>query len=285
MIATATLETRPSQTSPPPEQRSDDVWAYISPSRLNCWLRCPLAFKFHYLDGLRTPPTPALFLGKRVHQALETWYRHQQLGLPLAIEDVLARMPDQWDNAVKIEAIEFPSAENEQAQRQQAEDLVAVYLRHCSADDARPLAVEATLQSELIDPTTGEAFGISLLGVLDVIFAEVAGPRIADFKTAAKSAGPLELQHEVQLTAYSYLFRASSGQQETGLEIRTLVKTKTPKTQVHHYAPRDPQHFARLFAVVREYLDALERRQFNYRPGWHCATCEYAAGPCRVWSG
>jgi hypothetical protein len=41
-------------------------WAYISPSRLNLWLKCPLAFKLRYIDGVKTPTTPSLFIGKQV---------------------------------------------------------------------------------------------------------------------------------------------------------------------------------------------------------------------------
>jgi hypothetical protein len=36
------------------------VWDYISPSRLNLWLKCPLAFKLRYIDGVKMPTTPAL---------------------------------------------------------------------------------------------------------------------------------------------------------------------------------------------------------------------------------
>ena len=39
------------------QERSTDVRAYISPSRLNTWLRCPLAFKLRYIDGIRSPPS------------------------------------------------------------------------------------------------------------------------------------------------------------------------------------------------------------------------------------
>ena len=39
------------------------VWEYISPSRLNLWLKCPLAFKLKYIDGVTTPTTLSLFLG------------------------------------------------------------------------------------------------------------------------------------------------------------------------------------------------------------------------------
>ena len=51
--------------------RSGSVWDYVSVSRLNLWIRCPLAFKLRYLDGIRTRTSPALFLGQRVHHGLE----------------------------------------------------------------------------------------------------------------------------------------------------------------------------------------------------------------------
>lgn len=40
----------------PVGEQQADVWAYISASRLNAWLKCPLAFKLHYIDGIRSPP-------------------------------------------------------------------------------------------------------------------------------------------------------------------------------------------------------------------------------------
>ena len=63
--------------------RQGGVWAYLSASRLNCWLGCPLKFRFQYIDGLRPPTTPSLFLGKAVHGALEAYYRHRHLGVTL----------------------------------------------------------------------------------------------------------------------------------------------------------------------------------------------------------
>ena len=40
------------EPSPAAEPRGG-VWEYISPSRLNLWLRCPLAFRLQYIDGIR----------------------------------------------------------------------------------------------------------------------------------------------------------------------------------------------------------------------------------------
>lgn len=59
-------------TRPDAEDRSGGVWAYVSASRLNTWLSCPLKFKLKYIDGVREPSSPAMFLGKVVHRLLET---------------------------------------------------------------------------------------------------------------------------------------------------------------------------------------------------------------------
>ena len=68
------------------------------------------------------------------------------------------------------------------------------------------------------------------------------------------------------MAAYAYLFRSTTGEQESELQIRSLIKTKTPKVATHKYESRSDGHFRRLFAVIREYLDALDRGVFNYRP-------------------
>jgi len=47
------------------------VFAYVSPSRLNCWLSCPRKFAFRYLEGIKTPTTTSLFLGSAVHAGLK----------------------------------------------------------------------------------------------------------------------------------------------------------------------------------------------------------------------
>jgi putative RecB family exonuclease len=266
-------------------QEPADVWSYISASRLAAWLKCPLAFKLHYIDGIRTPTTPALFVGKVVHAALERFYRHRQLGLRLEPSDLARRLVETWGAAAEAEDMRFATAADEHLAQRQAIELVAAYVRQLPQDEPRPLAVEVSAQAPLVDPATGEDLGIPLLGITDLVLPEEAGPIIADFKTAAKSSGPLEITHEIQLSCYAYLFRQASPIPEAGLEIRSLVKTKTPQVQFHRYPARTKQHFQRLFAVIREYLDALDSRRFTFRPSWGCASCDYCHTHCRAWAG
>jgi len=260
------------------------VWSYISPSRLNCWMSCPLKFKLRYIDGIRTPTTPALFLGKVVHAGLEIYYRHQQLGITLESNDVVTRMLDSWNQAADEEDMRFETVEQEARLKEQANQLVATYLRQQSDDKPRPLAVEVTMEAPLIDPVTGEDLGIPLLGVVDLIADAGDGATVIDFKTSYRSGPPFEVIHEIQLSCYAYLYRLLTGKEETGLEIHSLIKTKTPKLDRQCYPARSEQQFRRLFSVIREYLAALDSGKFNYRPGWACGMCDFRHKHCRTWS-
>ena len=263
------------------EERRGGVDGYISASRLNCWLKCPLAFRCRYLDGIRTPPSPALFLGKFVHFGLEAAYRHRQLGVTLDADQVAGKMLEGWAKLIDEESVTFDSAADEQALRQQGCDLVKAYLAY-APDCERPLAVEVAAEAPLVDPDSGEDLGIPLVGVIDLVLDYEAGPLIVDFKTAARSSEPMAISHETQLSSYAWLYRQVTGTKEAGIEIRSLIKTKVPKCEFHPYPARSDDHFRRLFAVIREYLDALDSGRFNYRPGWGCGMCDYRR-ECQNW--
>ena len=256
------------------EQRGG-LWDYISPSRLNLWLACPRAFEFRYIKGIQTPTSPSLFIGRQVHTALEAHYRHRQLDLLLPGVEIVARMRDEWSTAAEEEGVRFSKDGDSDKLLEKACQLVLAYLAQIPDDEPRPLAVETMLEVPLIDPETGEDLGIPLRGIIDLVLDEREGALICDFKTAASSQPPLEVCHEIQLGCYSLMYRALSGEVESGLEIRTLVKTKVPQIATYRYGPRSDGQMRRLFAVVRAYLDDLRRGDFLYRTGWGCRTCAF----------
>jgi hypothetical protein len=224
-----------------------------------------------------------LFIGKRTHDALEQFYRHRQLGVHLSNEQITARINETWGQAVADEGIQFSSTDEEKKLNDQTIRLVDAYLRQVPDDEPQPLAVETSLESALVDPVTGEEL-MPLLGIVDLVVPSNEGPVICDFKTAASSTTPTEMQHEIQLSCYAFLFRQMTGQKEAGLEIRSLVKTKTPQIGVHRFGPRGNRHFRRLFAVVKSYVEDLERERFLMRPGWTCGSCDFRER-CAEWGG
>jgi len=260
--------------TPSPEQRVSD---YISASRLNLWLRCPLAFRRRYIDGIETPTTPSLSVGKIVHDVLDGIYRCCMVGAITTADDVSQFVADAWNRAMQSEPCTFESAEQITKCQNQVADLVKAYLSETDIASETPLAVENRYEMPLVGPLTGEDFGISLVGVVDLVLDDGDGPVIIDFKTAASASQSCELQHELQLTAYSYLIRKAFGRNESELQVRQLVKTKVPKIVTYRFPPRTDEHFARFFGIVREYIEALDRGRFNYRPSWNCGICEHSS--------
>lgn len=265
-------ETRSASDSRP---RTGQVWEYISPSRLNLWMKCPLAFKLRYIDGIQSPTTPALFLGQQVHAGLESYYRHRMLGVKLSAEAVATRMLSTWDEAAVDRGFIAASKSDDSKLREQAARLVSAYIAQVPPGEPAPLAVEARLEAPLVDPFTGVDLGINLMGIADLVLPSPDGPVIIDFKTAARASKPLEIVHEIQLGCYAFMLRSLTGEEESAIEIRSLVKTKTPKIAYSKFGRRSDSHLRRLFAVIHEYLDCLRTGRFTYRPGWTCGMCDY----------
>lgn len=253
---------------------------YISPSRLKLWLKCPLAYKLRYIDGHDMPATPSLFLGRMVHKALEYYYLHLQRGLIPSAEAVAASLKKLWAPSVRETQVMFPSRKEERACLDQALALTSCYLETVPRYEAFPSLVEGKLEASLVNPLTGENHNVALLGVLDLVLETKQGPVLVDFKTAARTPPSVDVLHELQLSCYSFLYRQLHNELEAGIEIRTLVKQKTPKLVVQRFGPRTEAHFRRLFAVVKSYQQALATGNYHISPGLECSFCSFRESFC-----
>jgi len=207
------------QVRPDQEQQTGMIWDYVSPSRLSLWLKCPLAFKRRYIDGWKTDPSPALFVGKVTHAVLAHVYRQRSAGQLCTIEGLPTLTADAWQFATATEPCTFDDDTQEDKCRGQVMDLVTAYINATPIHDETPIAIEQRYEVPLIDPLTGEDFGIPLVGIVDLVLQEECGHVITDFKTSSTSS-LCELQYELQLTSYAYCFREAMGQNELRCEVR-----------------------------------------------------------------
>jgi hypothetical protein len=94
----------------------------------------------------------------------------------------LARwLQDPWASDAGTDPVVFPSQADEQACRQQTRDLVSSYLWKLPPDEPQPSAVETTVETPWVDPSTGEDVGIPLVGAIDLVLAHQSGPLVVGF--------------------------------------------------------------------------------------------------------
>ena len=206
-----------------------DATMFVSPSRLDLWLRCPLAYKLKYIDSIKTPTTESRFLGQRVHAALATYYRNRMHDNPFGVRDCVNSMLGSWDAAVAEQRMKFACSSQQRQLQQQAAALIRAYLLHFPDEDGEILAVQPGLESPAVDPSTGEQLPLRLSGVVDAVLDSDSGPVIVDFRTASRSSAAMELAHEVKLSLHAYLVRDHFGREESELQVRSLIRTKVAK--------------------------------------------------------
>ena len=169
------------------EQQTGQIWDYISASRLSLWSKCPLAFRKRYIDQEPSSPSPNMFVGKVVHAVLAHIYRHRVAGEVCTAEQLPQFVADAWNKSLQIEPCYFDDTAQEEKCRYQILDLATAYLGATPLQEERPIAIEKRYEMPLIDPATGEDFGIPLVGIVDLLLENEQGRIIVDFKTASCS--------------------------------------------------------------------------------------------------
>ncbi len=229
--------------------------AYISPSQLNMYLRCPAQYKFRYVDQIILPPRSALTKGKAVHKGQEHNYRQKiDTFRDLKLSEV------QEATAAEFEAgaqeTEWESGEDVGKIKDDTISLASLYHTEV-APQVQPVLVEEKVTVEFEDAD------YSLLGFIDVLDNKGF---IRDTKTTARTPSEDEITKNLQLTAYSLAHRHIMGTEETGVKLDYLVQTKTPKV-VSLEAKRTEQDIKRFLSIVGRVTDAIRAGSYYPNPG------------------
>ena len=255
----------------------EDVLRYlretVSATRLTLFLQCRLKFYFRYVLQLEKPKSAALHVGGSVHAALRAWNKARWRKAPLTTEQLRSEFLSAWENEDHAKVC----WDGEEAkQRQMSWSLVETYLRETTVPpDEPPDAVEVPIEADLSPEGLPK-----LIGVLDLVQAGT----IVDYKTSATTPNSEKAAHlnEIQVSSYAVLYREATGKLETGTEVHTLVKLKTPKLVVTPMGPVSGGQKARLFHLIESYVTGIERQDWIPSPGLQCAVCEYF-DECRLW--
>jgi putative RecB family exonuclease len=246
----------------------------ISASRLNCWLQCRLKFMFRYVLKITKPKTPALHYGSVLHLVLQHWNMARWRRQLFEVERLKQVFEVGWLDQGQI------NWDGEEAdQKSSAWALLEQYFIDTPIKpNELPEAVEVPVEADL------SQHGLpTLIGVLDLVRS---GSRIVDFKSSGKTPSQDMALHQngVQLDCYSVLYRESTGKRESARELHHLIKTKTPKIVVTVAEPMLEYQRNRLFRLMEDYVEGLDRGNFIPAPGFGCMGCEYL-NECRKWNG
>ena len=238
----------------------------LSPAAIARYRQCPRAVYLLYVQ--RTPrheePNPQLVVGNAVHGALERFF-----GLPVEhrSEAVLHRcLRSVWPEHRRPGC--FLSVEEERAYGLQALGLLSGFAERFDLS-VMPLSRERWVSLRL-------PHGAELYGKVDRIDG-VAGPGrvgqvdVLDYKTGRTQVDPLDLHDEP--AAQVYLLAAA---ERHGRPVRRVRYLYLDSGEEARWEPEDEDVDAARQALVDITFKMHTDREFEARPGAHCARCPVA---------
>lgn len=256
----------------------EDPLIHVTASRLKTWQECRLKWYFRYVEQVDVPVSPALLAGRAVHGVLQAWNMARWRGEDSSVPRMERIFQSCWAEGCEEAEMLWDSPEHHALEKARAWSILDHYLRHSPIPlHEKPEAVEVRVERDLL------AHGLPpLLGVIDLVRE---GGRIVEFKTTARTPDPalVGLTHEIQLGCYALLYREATGRSESGFEVHSLVKTKTPRLVVTPLDPMAPAQVRKLVRIMESYVKGVESEDFSPSPGIQCGYCEYI-DQCRRWA-
>ena len=243
-----------------------DVPTSLSPSRVESFLSCPLAFRFASIEKLPDPPTVATTRGSLVHRALEL----------LFVNPAAERTPEALARSTESAIIEYHSdpdftqlalgqAEVEKFD-QECRALAANYLEMEDPTKVRDIGLELRLEASV-----GE---LTLRGIIDRLELNDDGELVVtDYKTGRAPSQNYERKSLSGVHFYSFLCESIFGKRPAAIRLMYLKSGETitaiPTEQSSKFLT------TRTNAVWKAVTTACERDDFRPKQGALCNFCAY----------
>lgn len=243
-----------------------DVPTSLSPSKVDSFMSCPLAFRFSAIDRLPEPPSAPATKGTLVHRALELLFCRP------AAERTPATAAACLDTAV-AELVASPEwvelALDDDGARAFLADAAAMVQRYFALEDptsVREIGLELRLEVDV--------GGLTLRGIIDRLELGDDGELVVtDYKTGR----PPRQQHEQGKLGgvhfYAYLCERLFGRRPARIQLlylsEPLAITAHPSEQSTRYLPK------RAGALWQAVERACASGEFRARPSALCSWCSF----------
>ena len=253
---------------------------YISFSAISSFQRCPLAFKFRYLDQLHEEVVSAsLVFGGAIHSAVEFHFNEMMAGNTTPdLDTLLYSFQEAWRERDTIE-IRFNKGEDENTLGELAERMLRAFQSSSIATpEGRILGVEEELRAAIVPGVP------DLLGRIDLLVEEDDAVVVIDLKTArSRWSANQALDRADQLVLYAELVRLLVPGKSLRTQFLVITKTKSPSVEVHN-VPVTPARLDRMKRTIQHVWRAIETGNFFPTPNaMICGGCPFKRA-CRDWS-
>src|SRR5262245_4760545 len=249
---------------------SPPTWAVpasLSPSRVESFLSCPLAFRFTSIQKLPDPPTPATTKGSLVHRALELLFLLAPAErTPRALDHCIADAIDEYRVHPDFTELQL---DDDATQRFFAEcrELAANYMALEDPRRVRAIGLELMLAAPVSE-------GLTLRGIIDRLELDDNGELVVtDYKTGRAPHPNYERKSLSGVQFYAFLCESVFGRIPAAVRLMYLksgeVLTAVPSAQSTRYMT------TRTNAVWKAVATACERDDFRPKPSTLCAYCAY----------
>lgn len=274
--------------SPNEQMKSVTGRGFISFSEVSSFQRCPLQWKYRYVDGVEPEQiSAALVLGSGVHAAIEHHFQQiMQAGVLPSLEELLQVFDGCWDKEVKDLPVTYPRGQGRETIRATAERMIERFIASPHAQpEGEIVGIEESFRVVLADDLP------DLMGRIDMVTRRGNELCITDFKTARSMWSPNTAQENAdQLTLYSVGMQdlACTLSDEATIALRFVVVTKTKEVKIESLPVKtDPERLRRTVLTVRNVVAAMQHASktgtiYPSPSQFNCATCSYKHR-CRSW--
>lgn len=239
----------------------------LSYTAVSTYERCPLAYRYQYVDGLEVPPSPYLSFGRSLHAALEWFYGRRDVPEPPSLEELLAQLEKCWESEG------YADPEEESGFLAHAREVLESFY-HRNRDTFRlPVALEQRFEIPMD--------GYLLTGVIDRVDRHPDGSyEIIDYKTNRRLPELRRLRSDLQLPIYQMACRELWGITPAKLSFYYLLMNQKFTT-----APRDEEAMAEVRERLARVAKGIREGDFPPHPNPVCPWCPFTdVCPARVGS-
>jgi CRISPR/Cas system-associated exonuclease Cas4 (RecB family) len=252
---------------------------HLSVSALKTWLNCPRKYRLHYVDHARASHrSMALVFGHAWHELIGKVLWLHQKGRELNRRELRQNFENVLIQEIQGDGppVLFEDGEDMAALVNTGMNMLEAFLAAVPLP-RRLLHVEPPFSLELIDPETGEALPVRLIGAVDAVIDGGDALELWELKSARRRWANEAVLFDFQPTAYRIAVREVVRGRRVEPRLKLLVTTKAAKPDVQ------VEDLVRTKADERDLMEtaaSIHRATLSecFHPvrSWMCQQCEYA---------